>query len=327
MLTRFRVSECVVRNAASRGAARRRTLVRRAGLRGAAGGVLALLLALAGCKSATTPAINPTVIDTYPAWSPDGRTIAFTRSVKEVWTVDVASGSVTKLADGVLPAWSPDGTRLSYLNRGRLYTRTMATGDTSSVLINGRYPTHDAAWSRVAFGRGSNVLGDTLNGIWLIGDTIATPRQVFRADDATLADINMLAWSPADSTIAFMSHVIEGAEEIYLFHLRDSSLVLLTSGALLNRDPAWSPDGRSIAWARASAGDTNPASGIWVMDQDGLHQRHVVSGGVKETTALSPAWSPTGQQIVYSGYNDDSDTFTLWVVNADGTAKHQVTRP
>lgn len=300
---------------------------RRARVVGTGIGVLLLAIALAGCKSSTGPSINPVVLDTYPAWSPDGRTIAFTRSSKEIWTLDVASGAMARLADGVLPAWSPDGARLGYVNRGRYYTQVMASGDTTSVALSGRYPTHDADWSRLAFGRGRNTFGDTLNGIWIIGDTITTARQVFRATESSLPDVNMLAWSPTDSTIAFMSHVVEGAEEIYLFHLRDSSLVLLTSGALLNRDPAWSPDGRSIAWARAEAGDTNPLSGIWVMDQDGLHQRHVVTGGVKETTALSPAWSPTGQQIVYSGYNDDSDTFTLWVVNGDGTGAHQVTHP
>ncbi len=295
--------------------------------RWATGGALLVLLALAGCKSSTRPPIDPMVLDTYPAWSPDGRTIAFTHLSKEIWTVDVASGAKIKVADGVLPAWSPDGLRLSYLRAGRFYTRVMATGDTSGVTLNGRYPVHDPAWTRVAFGLGSNATGDPLNGIWVIGDTIPVARQILSANDAYLPDVHMLAWSPAETTIAFMSHVIEGAEEIWLLRLRDTTVTLLTSGALINRDCTWSPDGRMIAWARAEAGDTNPLSGIWVMDHDGRNQRLVVNGGTRETTALSPSWSPTGQQIVYSGYNDDSDTFTLWVVNLDGTNPHALTHP
>ena len=96
-------------------------------------------------------------------------------------------------------------------------------------------PTHDADWSRLAFGAGSNVDGDTLNGIWVIGDGVSTPRQLMRATEVFVPDVQMMAWSPADTTIAFMSHVVEGAEEIFQFHLRDSSVQLLTSGALLNR--------------------------------------------------------------------------------------------
>ncbi len=293
----------------------------------AAAAVAACACVFAACSSTTEPKINPTVIDTYPAWSPDGHTIAFTRRSSEVWTLDVASGATTKIAAGVLPAWSPDGTKLGYVNAGRYYTRVWATGDTSSVQINGRFPTHDADWSRLAFGLGSNISGDTLNGIWYIGDGATTPRLLMRANDVYLPDVSMLAWAPSDTTILFMSHVIEGAEEIYQFHLRDSSVVLLTSGALVNRDPAWSPDGRTIAWARAYAGDTNPNSGIWLMDKDGYQQRLLTTGGTKETVALSPAWSPDGAQIVYSGYNDDSDTFTLWVISTDGTGKRQLTRP
>ena len=56
-----------------------------------------------------------------PAWSPNGQTIAFVRSVKgtapEIYTVPAAGGVATRLTRNTVPdlspAWSPDGTRLA----------------------------------------------------------------------------------------------------------------------------------------------------------------------------------------------------------------------
>src|ERR671932_428650 len=59
-----------------------------------------------------------------PAWSPDGRTVAFTNAVGcddvvcktwEVWIADVRTGRRRRLtAHGMDPSWSPDGRRLVY---------------------------------------------------------------------------------------------------------------------------------------------------------------------------------------------------------------------
>jgi Tol biopolymer transport system component len=52
-------------------------------------------------------------------------------------------------------------------------------------------------------------------------------------------------------------------------------------------EPAWSPDGRSIAFSRA--GD------IYVMNNDGSEQRRLTRNGT------APAWSPDGRRIALGG--------------------------
>ncbi len=82
---------------------------------------------------------------------------------------------------------------------------------------------------------------------------------------------------------------------------------------------AWSPDGRRLAyWMRGQ---------IWVMNADGTHNVALagtpgapLGGGLGTVAPASPTWFPDGRQIAYTdGYNR-----ALWVMNVDGSGKHQV---
>jgi TolB protein len=77
--------------------------------------------------------------------------------------------------------------------------------------------------------------------------------------------------------------------------------------------PAWSPDGRRIAFAGPCCEDSNGA--IYVVDADGSNLHRLTSG-----FDAAPAWSPDGTSLVFSRQADIYPD--VWIVRSDGTAPH-----
>ena len=65
-----------------------------------------------------------------PAWSPDGRRIAFSDTLRYVAIVNLRSGKVRRLLRGHDPSWSPNGKRLVFVRDGEIY---VARSDGSHV--------------------------------------------------------------------------------------------------------------------------------------------------------------------------------------------------
>lgn len=97
-------------------------------------------------------------------------------------------------------------------------------------------------------------------------------------------------------------------------------LTAFAQQAYNNEHPAWSPDGKRIAFASNRDGNNE----IYLMNADGSHQQRLTRTPGRDA---HPAWSPDGRKIAFQSprEGDGSDT-NLYVMNADGTDQMQITR-
>ena len=128
----------------------------------------------------------------------------------------------------------------------------------------------------------------------------------------------------AETRIAFASDR-SGNFDIYTMNAQGTDVKRLTFDPRAERDPAWSPDGKQIAFTRKD-GLSDWFGDIYVMNADGSNQRRLVQGG-------GPRFSPDGRQIAYHGLVDERAEagdrprvpLSIWVVNVDGTGRRLIT--
>lgn len=79
--------------------------------------------------------------------------------------------------------------------------------------------------------------------------------------------------------------------------------------------PAWSPNGKQIAFDALSGSQTNYTSAhLFVCDANGSHQNDLGTGAM-------PDWSPDGKQLTFHDYSDRAG---IWIMNADGSDRKQI---
>jgi Tol biopolymer transport system component len=245
-------------------------------------------------------------------WSPDGRYLAFLsnrddpREVDQLWIFDRAGGEperLTSLPGGVSDlAWSPDGRRLALIVSDP-DSNAKAPGDTSSrgakpiVIDRFQFKQDEVGW-----------LTEQHDHLYLFDLPSRTATQLLAGEYDEAAP----AWAPDGKSIAFVSrrrpeydrtdnydlYVVEarpGAEprQLTTFAGPDQSPDWGT------RAPAWSPDGKLIAYVQGGPLELlyYAVQSVAVVPAAGGSARVLTKG--LDRNVLSPAFSPDGQSVLF----------------------------
>jgi len=283
---------------------------------------------------------SPSTEASSPTWSPDGSLLAFSSkregSDDDVWFLRTAApGGEAFQIKGVhaLPAFSRDGRWLLYEWRGEEPDSTKK--DTWRTRVSPAAITRGADPKRfdgrvytslpiVADERGYLAPRETRrpSHLYLVPRDGGTPRQLTSGELSQSAP----AWSPDGRTIAFVQDSTEQSEvreegqpSIYLLSVADSTMRALPTGFPESSDPAWSPDGKTIAFGCSKGRGLE--NDVCVIPATGGASRNLTADWNLDPSA--PVWSADGKTIYFSA--ETSGNTHLFAVAASGGPVRQVT--
>lgn len=222
---------------------------------------------------------------------------------------------LTKLGDASYPRWSSDGSQFVFVRSGDAYsdiwtanadgsalkqlTRDQPTGQIGTLdYVNNAVWALDPVWSRagddIAF---VSDRGTPQNYVWLIrgvgSNAVRVPGSTVNGDNVEHPD-----FSPDGKQLVFAQRVqsqtnsLDRWTQIWKVDLTTGQLSPVVKTDSGSFDPAWSPDGKWIAYV----GRTGTADDLWVIPAQGSGQ------AVKLTSTgnvVSPTWAPDGSGIAF----------------------------
>ena len=280
--------------------------------------------------------------DVRPAWSPDGRVIAFQRKLPgqgvAVMLVPPLGGPERKLAEipirwpvpgegGALTglSWSPDGKWLAVSGDTLLngsHRILLVSAETGEVRALTQPPTN--AWSdynpafspdgrEILFTRSADMSSGNLYRLAL-GPGFSPRGDPGKIPTAGVERPMSAAWASGGTEILFISQLLGELYRMPVMGTRPPEKLPLGTAI---RSFALSADGRRLAYS-VSIRDTN----IWRLDlaAKGASPERFISSTKRDT---SPIYSPDGRRIAFA--SNRTGNYQIWVCDADGSKAGAIT--
>jgi Tol biopolymer transport system component len=269
-----------------------------------------------------------------PAWSPDGRFVAYSTEPvidpysrvadAELWTVEIESGKTQRLLEGdaVQPAWSPNGERIAYWANtgGRRDLWTVAVAGGEPLALTQDEPTDwspewspDGRWLYFASDRGGSM------SLWRLAVDPGSGRAAGAPQPVTtgVESFGYARFSRDGSRLAVMAYDRNYEQTLYALDARppETARPIRT---LRNPSARWcklSPDGAWLACTVAGARED-----VVLLSADGTELRRLTGDPHKDRIQC---WTPEGERVTF--YSTRGGVWAYWWIRTDGSDLRQLT--